>query len=227
MNSVTVKNAGREFVVSVRDEADASVLAEIFTVHEYRSIDATIQNATFPVLDIGAHAGFFSLYVRSLNSVVRIIAVEPEEKNCAQFKKHCADNKITNVELIEGAVTGLGGDRDLYIAKDSHNHSLVTETDVIKTVKTFSLQQILKKCILSKVSLIKIDIEGGEYDFFEGITDADFEKVNAFFIEYHTVPGNNFRTIEQTLREHRFGVQHFPSKFDSSMGFIFAHRKNT
>jgi FkbM family methyltransferase len=225
MNTVIVKNAGHSFAVSVRDEADASVLAEIFKVHEYRSIDSLLANATFPVLDVGAHAGFFTLYARSLNEKVKIIAVEPEKYNCAQFKKHITENIIKNTKLVQAAVAGISGKQDLYLSRDSHNHSLVKETDASQNVATFSLSELMKKCILTKISLIKMDIEGGEYDFFDGVTDDDFEKVGAFFIEYHTVAGRNYKDIEQLLREHRYGVQHFPSKFDKSMGFLIAQRK--
>ena len=92
-----IKFNGRQFEVVIRDEADSSVCNEIFKYREYRAADGIIKNTIHPILDVGAHAGFFTLYCRALNQKVKIFALEPERKNLMAFKNHLKINKITGV----------------------------------------------------------------------------------------------------------------------------------
>ncbi len=229
MNTITVKSNGRELKLQIRDEADASVAAEIFSEHEYRIVDQIIRDASDPILDIGAHAGFFSLYARTLNSSVRIVAVEPEPKNLEFLDMHIKENDVKNIEVVRAALSAKSGNRQLEISRDSHNHRLMVAGDSdsgkkFVSVYTYSLSDLLKKCIINNVSLLKMDIEGGEYEVIDAVDDTDLSKIGAIIMEYHQKSGD-FREIETRLRENKFAVQVFPSRFDKKMGFIFAKNK--
>ena len=229
MNKISVTINNKSFFIYIRDDADESVAAEIFKQREYRIAEDIIRDAKDSVIDVGSHVGFFTLYARLLNENVPIIAIEPDPKNIEQLKKHLRENNISSVTVIEGAVAADAGRRHLALAKDSHNHRLLGRAEpkdgksVI--VNTWSLSDILKKCIINSISLVKIDIEGGEYELFRGINPEDFKKINSFVIEYHLAGGKNQKVIEDILRENGFGVRVFPSKFDKKMGFIFAVNK--
>ncbi len=230
MNTITVKSNGKEYSLPIRDDADASVAAEIFKEREYRLAEPIITSASAPVLDIGAHAGFFSLYARSLNPSVKIVAVEPEPNNFELLKKTLAENDVKNVEVVKAALSSKTGNRKLIISVDSHNHRLLApgESDTSKesiSVYTYSLSDLMKKCIITNVSLLKLDIEEGEYEAFESITPADLQKIDAIIMEYHLRGGRKLEKIETKLRESKFGVQVFPSRFDKTMGFLFAKSK--
>ncbi|MFA6105153.1 MAG: FkbM family methyltransferase [Patescibacteria group bacterium] len=229
MNKIQVKSNGKSFSVYIRDDADESVAAEIFDKHEYRIADDIIKSATDPIIDIGSHAGFFSLYVRTLNENVPILAIEPEPNNIDQLSRHLKENNIKSIKVVAGAVAADAGRRHLVVSKDSHNHYLLNREDV-KTqnstiVNTWSLPELLKKSIIDNVSLVKMDIEGGEYEVFEGLKIEDLAKIKAFIIEYHLDGGKKYQVIENNLRVNGFGVQIMPSKFDKKMGFIFAVNK--
>ena len=71
---------------------------------------------------------------------------------------------------------------------------------------------------------MKLDIEGGEYEVFTGMSEVDLAMVNYIILEYHEGREKS-REIEEKLRTSGFAVQVFPSKFDKTMGFIFAHNK--
>lgn len=212
-----------------RDEVDQSVIAEIFKVREYRRAEEIIKNANHSIIDVGAHAGFFTLYARALNPTVTIIAVEPESDNISLFKKHCLKNGIKNIVLVEGVVTGDSGKRQLALSADSHNHAVVgldnnAPQNTIQ-VRSYTLAEIISKSSDEKISLLKLDIEGGEYEIFDSMSDVDFVRIEAIIMEYHTKDGYTYGVIEQTLREHGFGVEIFPSHFDKSMGFLWARNK--
>ncbi len=217
---------GNNWQVHLRDEADESVFNEIFKLHEYRRAEEVIENAKYPIVDAGAHAGFFCMYCRSKNKKVNIFAIEPEPNNIKLLREHIKKNKIAGVEVVEAALSVSSGLRSLLLSADSHNHKLAESEDFDKVleVQTFSFLDFCKKYKIKKISLLKMDIEGGEYEVFDGMSEADFAMVNNVILEYH-VSREKAIELEEKLRVNGFGVQIFPSKFDKTMGFIFARNK--
>ncbi len=224
----TIVYGTSHFTVNERDEADVSVCAEIFVHEEYRRARETIQNAQYPVIDVGAHAGFFILYVRSLNPEVPIVALEPETLNCQQLLLHLKLNTLSRVTVVPAALGATTGSTDLYIASDHHNHSLKSGygvSNAVRRVKLYSFQDVRSLYGVDRVSLIKMDIEGGEYDALLSFSAADFASVEAIIMEYHNFARYHYTIIEQKLRENGFSVEVFPSRFDKTMGFLWARNK--
>lgn len=216
----------QSITVIIRDDADESVAAEIFKLREYRMADETISKLSLPILDVGAHAGFFTLYARTLNSTVPIIALEPEPQNFKALEKNLEINTVSNVTIIKGALAKESAKRELALSEDNHNHKLKTsikETKII-TVNGFDFNYF-KKLAPQGIGLVKMDIEGGEYEIFENLNSADFAQIGAIIMEYHDLSNHNHKEVEQILRENGFGVQTFPSKFDKTMGFFWATNK--
>ncbi|KKU26292.1 MAG: FkbM family methyltransferase [Candidatus Magasanikbacteria bacterium GW2011_GWA2_46_17] len=227
----------KQWTLTFRDDADQSVAAEIFKRREYRAADEVIHNAKHPIIDAGAHAGFFSLYCRSLNPEVKIYALEPEPNNFEHLNKYLRLNNVTNVHPLQLALAAETGERELYLSTDSHNHSLVipakagihvVQTDEVTTVlvHTLTLNDLCNQYKISVISVLKMDIEGAEYEVIESLTPKDLAKIGSLILEYHNNANNNYKNIEQTLRQNGFSVQIFPSKFDKTMGFIFALNKS-
>jgi hypothetical protein len=94
-----------------------------------------------------------------------------------------------------------------------------------QSVQIHSLRDFLDNEKIKIVSLLKMDIEGGEYGVFSACMPADFARIKTVIMEYHNYSGSHYKEIETQLRENGFGVQIFPSKFDKKMGFIFAKNK--
>lgn len=214
--------------IIIRDEADRSVYNEIFKIREYRAADEVIKKAEEPILDVGAHSGMFTLYCRALNEKVKIFVLEPEENNFKLLNKHIKENRLKNIKPFKRALAGKTGERDLHISADSHNHSLFHFSGEGKKVvmsDTVSLGDFIKENKIKKISLLKMDIEGGEYEVLESLGKKEFGIINAMIMEYHDLNDRKHRTLETILRENCFGVQIFPSKFDKTMGFIFARNK--
>ncbi len=216
------------FTVSLRDEADRSVFAEIFKLHEYRRADEKIRAATYPIIDVGAHAGFFSLYAHALNPNVPIFALEPEPNNLEALQTTVEQNKLINVAIIPKALHDQTGRANLMIAGDNHNHYIERpfKGDGKKIrVATISLSEVCSLYALTKISLVKMDIEGGEYVIFDSWDDKDFGMIETIILEYHNTKSKTYKLIETCLREHGFSVEIFPSKFEKTMGFLFAQNK--
>ena len=111
----------------------------------------------------------------------------------------------------------------------------------IQKIKILSLKDLLDQNKIKKVSLLKMDIEGGEYEIFKNIEHKTLDRIENIILEYHLGSEQVGRLaseqvgeqvkydekfLENILRENKFSVQIFPSQFDKSMGFIFARNKN-
>ncbi len=226
MKTTTYTINNQNISVKLRDEADQSVAAEIFKLREYRLAEEIIASTTLPIVDVGAHSGMFTLYARALNKAARIIAIEPEPENLKLFEEHLKDNSVVNVKVIAGALAGTIGKRQLEVSPDSHNHKLTFALDDENTltVQAYDWEHLLKLCP-DGIGLMKMDIEGGEYEVFLAAKTDELAQIQALVMEYHDLPDEKHGIIEQILRENGFGVQTFPSKFDKTMGFLWATNK--
>lgn len=225
MEEIAINFLGKKWRIFPRDEADVSVMREIFKIREYRLAEEEIKNAVDPIVDAGAHAGFFSIYCRALNTKVKIFALEPEKNNLSAIKKHLAANAVKNIKIIPAALAGYTGKGLLKISEDSHNHFLLIGAGDGQKTEVVSLPDFCRKNKIKKISLLKMDIEGGEREVFDSLLPDDFKLVNFLILEYHNKERDNKTFIEDRLRENGFGVQVFSSRFDKSMGFIFAKNK--
>jgi FkbM family methyltransferase len=149
------------------------------------------------VLDLGSHKGYFitGLLSHGVN-IKRAICVDPLAENIDIFKKNIKANKdffkkIESGVIFESSAISLEtGKRGFFITKNSVNHSLNDPSkydEVIKNVvvDTISIKDLFNKYKLSSISLIKIDIEGTEFDLFRS---KDYElllKTKYLVMEIH------------------------------------------
>jgi FkbM family methyltransferase len=222
----------RKFEIRLRPDADESVVAEIFQWRDYKAAEEIIEKTSLPILDVGAHIGIFSLYASALNPLVKIYALEPERVNFALLLKNISVNRLENIKACKVALAGRSGQRELALEPDSINHHLLpnnaedlAEDANIEKVPAISFADFLVTNHISAVGLMKMDIESGEYEVFENLTEEDFALIHNIFLEYHNYDGRSYREIETILREHGFGVQNFPSQFEHNMGFLLASNK--
>lgn len=221
---------GKTYNILLRLDADESVLAEIFDWREYRLAEDIIMKNALPILDAGAHIGLFSLYVKAFNPVARIYALEPEEENFMLLQKNLTANRLRDIRIFKAALAGRTGSGELVLEADSINHRLADmdgKNDAVKSVKVqvYSLEDFISMVNIPCLGLLKMDIEGGEYEVLENISAGGFEKIHNIILEYHEYSGHNHKELENILRRNDFSVQIFPSRFEKSSGFMLARNK--
>jgi FkbM family methyltransferase len=155
---------------------------DLTVIGEQRLYSKLFQEAgsTDVLLDIGAHIGIVSSMLAPI--VHRVIAVEPDTDNLRVLAKNVMN--FDNVTLYAGAATIAGGPRDFYLnrGKGKCMHSLVAfRGREPVTVTTWPLEELVDKW---KPTLIKVDIEGGEWELAPKLFDLP-DYVRLIIMELH------------------------------------------
>ncbi len=126
------------------------------------------------VLDIGAHIGYYTLMAaKRVGNKGKVYAFEPNYDNFVLLTKNIKINGYKNVVLINKAIAESTKKARLFLSRISTGmHSLIdidNNNQNSTLVDTISLDDFFGKK-LPRVSVIKMDIEGGEYSAVEGMT---------------------------------------------------------
>jgi FkbM family methyltransferase len=142
------------------------------------------------VVDVGGHKGIFSVFAASRAKGVKVYAFEAAPDNFAHLSNNLHRNNLSNVKAFNVAVTGEDGETTLHLYPDAGQNSLLQRSDPtlrpladIK-VETWSLARILKD-IAAPVNLLKMDIEGMEYEALLSCPPEDLQRVERIALEYH------------------------------------------
>ena len=122
------------------------------------------------VLDIGANIGSFTLLASKLvGEQGKVIAVEPVPSNVECLRLMCERNKLGNVEVVAAAVGESPGTLTLHIDPHIGGHSAKKEfTTRSVDVPVTTIDALVAERGLSRVDLIKMDVEGMEAEALKG-----------------------------------------------------------
>jgi FkbM family methyltransferase len=163
------------------------------------------------VIDIGANVGLFAKYMYSINTK-KVILVEANpylkpsietllgedlEKSVI-YMNPIYKEKSTIPFRFSMENTTIGSN---YFGTDDPSYSQLT--NVIEC-ETITLDDILKENNYERISLLKCDIEGGEYPFFESVTDEQIKLVDKFMIEFHGNYNNEIQPILEKLKRNNY-----------------------
>lgn len=113
------------------------------------------------VLDIGAHAGFYTLLLsRLVGPAGRVFAFEPLPANLRHLREHLRRNAIVNVTVSPTAVGETPGTAHFAPGPNSYTGALSASGPL--TVSVVSLDDLHAAGVLPEPDLIKIDVEGAE-----------------------------------------------------------------
>jgi len=119
------------------------------------------------VLDIGAYVGMFTLRVtRLVGDTGMVIAIEPEPHNLSYLKRNV--EHLSNVRVIEEAISDRIGEGTLYISNATPCHTLIYPHKKSIKVKINTLDNIVAQLNLPHIDFIKMDIEGAGLQALEG-----------------------------------------------------------
>ena len=117
--------------------------------------------------DIGANAGFYSLLASvCVGERGHVYAFEPAPCNLEALKKHLAMNQVQNCTVVEVAVSGFDGSAAFDLSGDRSTGHLAESGSV--RVRTLTLDRFIQDSGARPPSLMKIDIEGAEFECLRG-----------------------------------------------------------
>ncbi len=185
-------------------------------------------------IDIGANVGLFTEWVLDrFGSDTRVISVEPNSKACLSFESIHSEKE--NVTLDKLAVTSTDGETiRLMVNPENTLISSVEGTgdgySEFEEVGTVSLMGLMKKYDLEEVDLLKVDVEGAEYDIFSSVGENDLRRFKHLLIEFHNNQGRASALISKIASagfeiDLRDDDTRYTVDQNNDRGTIFATRK--
>jgi FkbM family methyltransferase len=116
--------------------------------------------------DIGANVGFYSLLASKLVVSGKVYAFEPAPRNLLYLRKHLTLNRVTNVEVLELAVSDRNGTESFHTEETGFMGHLSGEGKM--TVPTASLDSLVEEGKVLPPDYVKMDIEGAELSALRG-----------------------------------------------------------
>ncbi|MGG7073547.1 FkbM family methyltransferase [Campylobacter sp. 9BO] len=191
-------------------------------------------NTKKPIIyDCGANIGTSCLYFKEIFKSAKIKAFEADPMIADILKTNMNKNNIDNIEIINSAVW-INEDGIEFGSEGADGGSVYANNNRIKT-KSIRLKDLINE---DSVDLLKMDIEGSEYDVLKDCSDS-LKNVRNIFVEYHSwnyknqklseileiLENNNFRYYIESIakRKHPFINRHLDSNMDLQLN-IFGYR---
>lgn len=132
-------------------------------------------------VDIGANQGEFSLFAAKRVPQGKVIALEPRTQLFAQLKENLELNHLSNTELINCGCSDMPKTAELYSSSrpelnQARNEGLASlysgerRDTPIETITLRTFDEIADELRLSRVDMMKIDVEGAELPVLRGAT---------------------------------------------------------
>lgn len=150
-------------------------------------------------VDVGANFGYYSFLLHE--NFHRILAIEPHPFNVAIMYGVKRKYGYHKVEILQIALCDKDGTARLYIGKHSGGHSLISSSgNDCFTVKTKTLASVVKH----PIDLIKVDVEGAEWQILEGATPI-LHEIKKWVVELHNPEERE--KLEEWFRSHSYSIE--------------------
>jgi FkbM family methyltransferase len=161
-------------------------------------------------IDVGANVGIHAIPIAASSPSARVLAIEPLPSNANRLRENVEANSIRNIEVIETAVGSDEGVVTLHVADDPayastdavlQGHREIGQLAVGQT----TLDAIWHSMGRPSVSLVKIDVEGGEMAVLAGAHSLLASQHPAILIEAHEAQLGAVRSVlaQNGYRSHR------------------------
>lgn len=180
---------------------------EVMGCDVYR-LKETLGTVEAPVfLDIGANIGAFSLALLELYPAARGYAYEPNPATFAMLVDNVRRNRLEDkIALREAAIAGRPIQTTVRLKGDVHDTALVSllgsfgrpAAEFGDPITITTLSAVVDD-IRQPIDLVKIDVEGCEYDIIRNTSDETWRTIRALVVEYHPVSGNSWQDLPRIL----------------------------
>jgi FkbM family methyltransferase len=220
------------YVFTLRDEEndpsddhdlDWKIIEETWTENVYRIHQWQFaEDAVF--VDIGANVGSVSLFVDNFNKdredKIRVFAVEPEPHNLSLLQENIKNNPVENVTVINKAICHQN--KEVLITNRGGNSSIFEIEGVEQTkIQAITLEKLFKDNNIKHVDVMKIDIEGAEFDLIINAPEKTLAKIKYLTLEFDKSFDGKFGIMVEKLAK-QFGLEILGSP--ERGGYIYGNR---
>jgi len=164
----------------------------IFKVSNHTFID---ELGRAPVIvDLGAGQACFSGNMVERYEKPRMILVEPNPQNMELLSQRFKGKE--NISLLNAAVAGESRDKVTFYLSNNYECSSLEEGFAGKggvpppdrreiVVPMVTLGDIYALFVLERIDLLKVDIEGAEWEMLDKFSPVDFQKISQITVEFH------------------------------------------
>jgi FkbM family methyltransferase len=160
------------------------------------------------VVDLGAHVGSFTLWAAGA-APCRVHAFEPNPATFELLRRNL-ESDPERLRCTRAAVAGEPGTRRLALTEDSAANSIdpvpAEESTAGLTVPTITLGEALERAGFPRVDVLKMDIEGAEFEVLDHLGPRALDGVGAVVIECHRRPGASPERLAARLEREGFEV---------------------
>lgn len=182
-----IKNKRYRFIAR-GGTSDKDEIIAVMSGFEYKfSILPKINNPV--IFDVGAYIGDSAVFASDyFHNKCRIFSFEADKENYKYCQINILLNNMSNVSCFNIAIgnkNGTGYLQKAYMPNDAYRVSTKKTSNLKCTMKP--IEKVTKENRLSKIDILKMDIEGGEYEIFNSSNSYEFIKshVRFIFLEYH------------------------------------------
>ncbi|MFH0851953.1 MAG: FkbM family methyltransferase [Candidatus Peregrinibacteria bacterium] len=212
---------GNDFLVR-KNASDMLTLREVWSHHVY--LDPPANGI---VVDIGANIGAFTVLAAQRSK--RVIAFEPLQETARILKQNTRN--LRNVSIFPFAIAGSEGTRTLSFGRHKPGKASIVlrRGPEQENIRTIALQQVFDLCGVSRIDLLKIDVEGAEYEILLSSPPEVLRRINAITMEFHDfLPPQHHSTLVHLLQKEGFAVTVLPFHYWlTRVGYLHAARAGT
>jgi FkbM family methyltransferase len=161
-------------------------------------------------LDLGANAGGFVLgLLKNERQIDKGVAVELNPLTWSRLVYNIYSNfprASSCIEIINGAVSKTDGSLDIRLGTGSVGDNVQgCETGTLHHLPCYTLPALLARLAGKTVDVLKIDIEGSEYDLLE-VSGECMANVRYLLIEIHAILGQKETDVHDWIRRCGFSL---------------------
>jgi FkbM family methyltransferase len=159
-----------------------------FVPPNYAFFEEFLQDGIAIDVGVGESPDFTLFLMKAYN--IESFVIDPTLKHMVNLKIFERQHPMAHyLPFALGAKSEL---RKFYESQSSESGTLRKDHKNIRkdaivayTVQVVTLSQLLEKCGNKPVSIMKIDIEGEEYEFVQSVKESDLRKIRQLIIEFH------------------------------------------
>jgi FkbM family methyltransferase len=139
-------------------------------------------------IDIGANIGYFSLLSATVSPSVKVISFEPVKDLFQKMNENLSINGSKNIVAINAAIGEMNEQRELYLSTPdnlgmSSFHQPENYSGRKEKVEVIAFDDWFKTSGLTKIDLIKLDVEGSELAALKGMNAVLEKQKPALIVE--------------------------------------------